>query len=162
MRKINWNNVGTGWFGIPGARGRGSTKVHLVDKLTDKPVCGARLSPKQVYQWCASYVDVSMVECKACRELALAHEAEDKKLPSPLNEKKVPKKIKREPDPKTMRLDIVEVKRGDKLFLVGRWVPKTTPEDKPSKDAIPVFRVQLGVWLPCKSHKIPFKLTRLS
>ena len=61
--------VSTGWFGIPGNKGRGSTKVHLV-AMDGKPVCGAGLSPKQEYQWCADGVRFDFIECKRCKGIA--------------------------------------------------------------------------------------------
>ena len=59
----------TGWFGIPGGNGRGSTKVHCVDDQS-KPVCGARLSPKQRFQFCSAGVYISIVECDKCKAIA--------------------------------------------------------------------------------------------
>jgi len=58
----------TGWFGIPGANGRGSTKVHLV--RGGRPACGARLSPRQEYQWCAGGVEYAYLECERCKAIA--------------------------------------------------------------------------------------------
>ena len=58
----------TGWFGIPGANGRGSTRVHIV--VRGKPACGARLGPNQVFQWCSAGIRFEMLECKRCRGIA--------------------------------------------------------------------------------------------
>ena len=58
----------TGWFGIPGARGRGSTKVHLA--YDGKPCCGTRLSSKQRFQWCSYGVWFDVIECEHCRAIA--------------------------------------------------------------------------------------------
>lgn len=60
----------TGWFGIPGANGRWSTKVHLVD-AAQKPVCGARLNSKQQFQWCSVGIHESYVECEKCKVFAV-------------------------------------------------------------------------------------------
>lgn len=47
----NYWDYQPGWYGIPGAQGRYSTKVHLV--FQGKPVCGSKLSSRQEFQWCA-------------------------------------------------------------------------------------------------------------
>ncbi len=57
----------TGWFGIPGANGRESTQVHVVDG--GKPICGRRLSKEQEYQWCADGAHLPYVECRRCLDI---------------------------------------------------------------------------------------------
>ena len=61
--------ISTGWYGIPGAKGRGSTKVHVV--IEGKPACGCRVGSKQEYQPCARGAIVSMVECLRCKQIAM-------------------------------------------------------------------------------------------
>lgn len=67
---LDLNEVTTAWFGIPGAKESSSSKVHLVSKATGKPVCGSRLSARQVYQFCAAGANFNYLECKHCRVMA--------------------------------------------------------------------------------------------
>lgn len=53
-----------GYFGIPGRTGG---QTHLVNEK-EKPVCGQRLHPLSVYQWC-SHWDNIVPECKKCRKV---------------------------------------------------------------------------------------------
>ena len=61
----------TGWFGIPGAKSKWSTKVHIVEAHNRRPICGRRLSKRQKFQWCADGIVFDWVECSKCRESAL-------------------------------------------------------------------------------------------
>ena len=58
----------TGFYGIPGDDGRRSTKVHVI-QVGKGPICGTRLSPKQVFQWCARGAFESYIECDHCKRL---------------------------------------------------------------------------------------------
>jgi hypothetical protein len=51
-----------GWYGVPG--GRTGTKVH-VHRHGEGPICGSRLAPGSIYQWCARDA-VEYVECGRC------------------------------------------------------------------------------------------------
>ena len=55
-----------GWFGIPGAPERFSTKTHIVKD--GRPVCGARLGPTQEFQWC-SPMGGYVPECRRCAQI---------------------------------------------------------------------------------------------
>jgi len=57
--------MSTGYFGIPGRPERNSHHVHIVDG--GKPVCGTHVHPKAQYQWCASGIERSYVDCQRCR-----------------------------------------------------------------------------------------------
>jgi hypothetical protein len=61
---MNGTGISTGWFGIPGAKGRGSTKVHVV--ICGKPACGTKVGEYQEYQKCVNGADSRIVECKRC------------------------------------------------------------------------------------------------
>lgn len=54
-------SLATGYFGIPGRNGG---KVHIV--RDGKPVCRVRLHAKSEFQWCASGVYTSYIECRGC------------------------------------------------------------------------------------------------
>jgi hypothetical protein len=51
-----------GYYGVPG--GRTGTKVH-VHQHGAGPICGSRLAPGSLYQWCARDA-VEYVECGRC------------------------------------------------------------------------------------------------
>jgi hypothetical protein len=59
----------TGWFGIPGANGKWSTNVHVVD-YNHRPICGQRLSKRQIFQWCSAGVVLEWIECRRCKAVA--------------------------------------------------------------------------------------------
>ena len=59
--------ISTGWFGEPGKTNRKS-KVHLVSK--GKPVCGAKMGPRQQFQWCSHDIQWGYIECESCRKVA--------------------------------------------------------------------------------------------
>ena len=59
-------NVLTGWFGIPGAPSRYSTKVHVVHKATKKPICGTVVGNNQSFQFCATGAYRGYIECEKC------------------------------------------------------------------------------------------------
>jgi hypothetical protein len=57
----------TGWFGVPGDMlGRKSTKIHLVNKEDETPICGLKLSQQHIFQWNSRGVHMPYVECKHC------------------------------------------------------------------------------------------------
>lgn len=58
----------TGWFGIPGGPAHRSLPVHVVRTGTRQPICGARVGPKQAFQWCASGIQFSYIECERCKK----------------------------------------------------------------------------------------------
>lgn len=64
-----------GWFGIPGANGRGSTKTHIVRNSGMIPIdgrtaiCGAKLGPRQEFQWCGDGALSVTVECEHCKTI---------------------------------------------------------------------------------------------
>ena len=72
MRKVRSddNDLVTGWFGIPGANGKWSTKVHVVDRNSGKSICGARLSARQEFMQCAVGICWSYIECPKCKQLS--------------------------------------------------------------------------------------------
>ena len=80
MKKLSdLTGTETGWFGIPGPENeRFSTKVHLV--RYGKPLCGAKLSPRQEFQFCADGICFRMIECKHCKAIvnAMSHRQENK------------------------------------------------------------------------------------
>ena len=55
----------TGYYGTVGKNQR--SKVHL--HHDGKPVCGARISSKASFYWCAAGVHLQYVECKNCLEI---------------------------------------------------------------------------------------------
>lgn len=59
--------LSVGWYGVPGAHGRHSTKVHVHERGRG-PICGARLRADQEYQWC-SWSAVEYVECGTCKRM---------------------------------------------------------------------------------------------
>lgn len=69
QRRFEAELFSTGWFGIPGANGRWSTKVHVIVRQDRRPVCGARLSPRQEFQWCAAGIHREYLECQRCRRV---------------------------------------------------------------------------------------------
>jgi hypothetical protein len=72
--KEQYKQMALGWYGIPGANGRGSTKTHLVNRFGQnerQPICGAKLSPKQRFQWCTGCPTDYVPECKKCREIQM-------------------------------------------------------------------------------------------
>lgn len=69
MYKLHNTDIfSTGWFGIPGASSRLSTKVHLVSN--GKPVCGSKISTKQEYMWCSHGIMRTYLECEHCKKIA--------------------------------------------------------------------------------------------
>lgn len=73
--------VAIGWFGVPGREG-GATHV-VADR---RPICGTRLHPEAVFQWCsAGLMMPQYIECEKCLaaarvELARRHEEELAKI----------------------------------------------------------------------------------
>ena len=68
----------TGYFGIPGDQTmKGCTKVHFVRVSTTgkdwKPICGAKLRPEMVFQFCSDGFCVDYVECGSCKKAAKIH-----------------------------------------------------------------------------------------
>ena len=59
-------SMSIGWFGIPGASSRFSTLTHVVSG--GKPICGAKLGPKQEFQWCAYGTKAIECECRRCKK----------------------------------------------------------------------------------------------
>lgn len=60
-----------GYFDVPG-KTRG--KVHLCEGvyMTAKPLCGARLSTKAIFQWCATWPHgLNYIECEHCKKKGL-------------------------------------------------------------------------------------------
>ena len=55
----------TGYYGIPGKTGG---RVHVV--RNGRPMCGERLHPEAVFQWCAHGIWWPYVECIRCRDRA--------------------------------------------------------------------------------------------
>lgn len=57
--------ISTGWFGVPGENR--STKVHVVKD--GKPICGAQVGPKMVFQWCARGTHWGYIDCEHCKAM---------------------------------------------------------------------------------------------
>lgn len=62
----------TGWFGVPGRRmgSTVSTKVHFVEN--HRPICGARIHPLALYQWCSRGMNWDYLECRNCKRVGIA------------------------------------------------------------------------------------------
>jgi hypothetical protein len=56
--------LATGYYGVPGEIARGKVHIHVLD--TGRPLCGARLSERSEFQWCAGGVYLKYVICKHC------------------------------------------------------------------------------------------------
>ena len=62
MNKEMLKNSGVGYWGTPGRDD--ATKLHL--QMYNLPVCGARIAKSKVYQFCTTWPEVRLVECKHC------------------------------------------------------------------------------------------------
>ncbi len=65
--------ITTGYFGIPG-RTNERAKVHAVDG--HQPICGTKMHRDSEYQFCASFIDYRMLECKRCRKIVAEQRAQ--------------------------------------------------------------------------------------
>ena len=44
------------------------TKVHIVERYT--PICGSQIKPDLRFQWCATGIKYSYIECEHCKRKA--------------------------------------------------------------------------------------------
>ena len=78
MSQVKTYSFSTGWFGRASEQGHSakSTKVHLL--VNGKPVCGYKPHKTMQFQWCASSIMNSYIECSECKEKATEYEYKDK------------------------------------------------------------------------------------
>lgn len=57
--------MSTGWFGIPGKVPSKSTKVHAFHE--GRTLCGWTPDPKYQFQWCATGIVLTLIDCSRCR-----------------------------------------------------------------------------------------------
>jgi hypothetical protein len=63
---MNKSFITIGYFGVPGRMGH---LTHLSDGK--KPLCGTRLQPEAVYQWCLPHWQSGDPECERCKKIRL-------------------------------------------------------------------------------------------
>jgi len=67
LRQLTRGSYNTGWWGVPGPEWWRSTKTHGRRKGERGPMCGAKLSDEQRWQWCAGGLYVEWIDCERCQ-----------------------------------------------------------------------------------------------